>query len=469
MYRLTALGLIALLGWGCAGEDDPARTAAELEAALDGASPGDTVRAASGTFRGTFVVLEGVSIDGAGIGSTILESDGDAAVVVLEASSTGTAVRNVTVRSSGSAGVVARGPGAASLEHVRVESSRGIGVGGEDVGTFRLVDVTLIGPVTRDNVSSLPIDPTPADTATHGIVLVRVTTAEMLRVDIHGYAKFGALFVESGVTWETGDASENVSTGMMAYGGSVTLDAVEVSRTIGAFTLIPPYNAVFAGGADVSSMGLVTSGGEGYGILHSDASGQHVDLVSEDNTAAGLWVQSSAGVSITGAGSRFANNSFAGVVALDSSDVTLSDASITATRLLRRVFGETSTVEVGDGIQLVRSVDAITLSNLSLDGNERAGLLVDLDGGDTSGIGITSVSADGTGAQLGVIAQNGTLAAGWDAMVDRLGETAANDSAFLAAGTVLDVAGVVAPTDMPVADDVSTGGLAAVGVVAPTD
>ena len=466
MYRLIALSLVALIG--CAGEDGPASSAAELSAALGGAGAGDTVRASAGTFRGSFVVPDGVTLEGAGDG-TILESSDDRAVVILRATSAQTTVRNVTVRSTGSAAIVATGAGTATVDTVRVESTRGIGIGGEDAGTFRLVDVSLVGPVTRDNVSSLPLDPTPADTATHGIVLVRVADAELLRVTVNGYAKFGALFVESGVDWDTGNANENVSTGMMSYGGSATLTGVEIARTIGGFTLIPPYNAVFANGSIVSTTNLVASGGEGYGVLHSATGGNHVNLVAEDNTAAGLWAQDTAGLSLSGASSRIANNAFAGVVALESADVTIEDAAITDTRMARRVFGETGTVEVGDGIQLVRSVTAITLRNLTLTNNQRAGTLIDLGGSTTDGITLTSVTANATGTSLGVVAQNGTLTAGWDATVARMGDTATNDPAFLTSGALLDIAGVVAPTDMPAADDISTGGLGAVGVVAPTD
>lgn len=464
--RLSTLTLVVVLG--CSGsDDDPASSSAELTAALEAAGSGDTVRASAGTFRGSFVVPEGVTLEGAG--ATILESDGDEAVVVLRAGSAPAGVRNVTVRSSGSAGVIATGAGAATIETVRVESTRGIGIGGEEVSTFRLVDVTLVGPVTRDNVSSLPLEPTPADTATHGIVLVRVADAEFLRVTVNGYAKFGALFVDSGVDWNTGNANENVSTGLMSYGGSATFTGIEVARTIGGFTLIPPYNAVFADGSVVSTTDLVASGGEGYGVLHAATGGNHVNLVAEGNTAAGLWAQDTAGLSLSGASSRIADNAFAGIVALDSSDITLEDAAISDTRMARRVFGETSTVEVGDGVQLVRSSTAITLRNLTLTNNQRVGTLIDLGGTTIDGVTLEAVTANATGTSLGVVAQNGTLAAGWDSMVARMGDTGTNDSAFLASGIVLDVAGVVAPTDMPIADDISAGGLSAVGVVAPTD
>ena len=466
MYRLIALSLVVLVG--CGGEDEPASSAAELSAALAGAGAGDTVRASAGTFRGIFVVPDGVTLVGAGDG-TILESAGDEAVVMLRATSSETTVRNLTVRSTGTAAVIATGAGTATVDTVRVESTRGIGIGGEDAGTFRLVDVTLIGPVTPDNVSELPLDPTPADTATHGIVLVRVADAELLRVTVNGYAKFGALFVESGVDWDTGNANENVSTGLMSYGGSATLTGVEVARTIGGFTLIPPYNAVFANGSVVSTTNLVASGGEGYGVLHSGTGGSHVGLIAEDNTAAGLWAQDTAGLALSGASGRIANNAFAGLVALDSSDVTVEDIAVTDTRMARRVFGETSTVEVGDGIQLVRSTTAITLRNVTLTNNQRAGTLIDLGGSTIDGVSLESVTANATGTSLGVVAQNGTLTAGWDSMVTRMGDTATNDPSFLTAGSILDIAGVVAPTDMPAADDISSGGLGAVGVVAPTD
>jgi hypothetical protein len=96
--------------------------------------------------------------------------------------------------------------------------------------------------------------------------------------------------------------------------------------------------------------------------------------------------------------------------------------------------------------------------------NARVGVLLDLDGGMFDGIDIRSVDVDGTGGQLGAIAQNGVIPPGWDDNVMRSPVIDANDSGF--SGTLATV-GIVGPSDMPAVDAVLMSGLA--GIVGPSD
>jgi hypothetical protein len=373
------------------------------------------------------------------------------------------------VESDGVAAIALGGSGIARLADVEVRISRGVGIGAEGLAELVLQDVSVTGPVTADNATMQPVEPTPEVTATHGIVIVGIDSASLIEVEVSGIAMVGALFVDSRTTWNGGGATDNLGTGLMAAGGTIDLNALEVCRTLQGFRLPPVFGGVFAGGVDVTSTDLDVCGNDGYGLVHSGASGHHENLVGADNANAALWIQQSTGVTVDGAMTSFADNEFAGVVVIDSSDVTVADASVERTRQVVRTVGLTGRVEVGDGVQLVRSTDNITLRNINLVDNERAGLLLELGSGNTDGVSLSTVAASGTGVQLGVVAQSGTLGTGWDDGVTRSGALETNDATFLASGVPLDIVEVVTPTDLPQTAAFASDGLSVVGVVTPTD
>ena len=469
-YALPLI-LAVSLQLGC-GSDETAHTDyASLTAALEGASLGDTVRVGAARIEGgTVRVPPGVTLVGSGDVSIIVAPADNVAVAALTSpGGPETRVSSVRVESSGRAGVVAVGGGSARIDSVTVQATKGIGIGAEDVATLTMIDVTLTGPVTPENADSQPLDPAPNDTATHGIVLVNVTRADLTRVSSVGFAEFGALLVNSGVTWTEGGADRNLGTGIMSYGGSATLDGLTVCGTLQGLRLIPAYGIVLTNDTLTDTRGLTICDGQGYGALHAGARALHTDLVATGNTNAAVWLQDTDMFEINGSGSRLAGNAFAGVVVVDSTNVTVADATIDGTRSVTRVVGEVGTVQVGDGVQLVRSTASVFLRNLTLVGNERTGILADLNGGSSSDITFDAVSASATGTAYGVLAQGGTITAGWDTGVTRMGAAVTNDETFFASGSMLDIVGVVAPTDIPMAAGIADSGLPILGVVAPTD
>ncbi len=478
MNRLTTtVCLMSLLAACSSSGDGVASSAAALTSALNGASPGDTVHVGAGTFTGSFAVPAGVFVVGAGSTTIIDNGDGSAPALVVTATAgqPPTMIQNVDLTSAGGAAMVVGGTGDVEIQHVHATVNLGIGIGIQDVHTVQMLDVQVSGPVTTDVIPTLPLDATPDVTATHGIVIVGVAQATMNDVQASGFALFGALLVDSTTSWTGGGASDNVGVGVMAYGGSATLHSLELCRTLSAFRLQPPYGAVFANGAAVDTDSLNVCDGEGYGILESGgASGQNLNLSASGNHGSGVWLQSVDNVQIAGDATNIDNNYLAGVVAIDSSNIALADGTISNTQLMTRISAETGTVNVGDGVHLVRSTDGISLSNLTLQTNHRAGALFDLNGASTSGITLDSVTAttedpSGETPELGVVAQDGTLMPGWDTGVTRAGTATTNDTSFISAGSTLGIVDVVAPTDMPQAANLETQGLNAVGVVAPTD
>ena len=460
MRHALLLAATLLVGACTSGDDDAVASCDpdELQAALSNAADGDTVRIGTCRLTVSLTVPAGVTLEGAGVDDSVLVGpDGEVALTV-EPAAGGTFVRNLSVESAGPAAVLVEGAGSATIEHVQIVASRGIGLGVEGLDDLILTNVSLRGPVDAANASGYLPPVSSEDVATHGLVIVGVGAATLNDVDSSGYAQFGALIVDSAITWSGGGTSENLGTGLMTWGGSATLTSLDLSGTFEGLQLIPAYGGVFAGGADVDTTSLHVSDSEGYGLLHSESTARHIDLTARNNDLAAVWLQNCSRFELSGAGSGLVGNGLAGIVAVDSSDVTIRHAHVDATVTRTMIVAETGSVQVGDGIQLVGTTDNVTLENLTLSGNARVGLLVDFAGGTLDSLSMADVSVDGSGEALGAIAQGGTLRAGWDDGVMRQGATAANDAAL---ADDLDVVGIVDPSDLPTAAALADQGLAA--------
>jgi hypothetical protein len=458
-----AVGLFA-----AACNSGPGAPAADrLSRALNGAESGETVQLGAGSVTGSFEIPAGVVVEGSEDGqTTVVAPDGDPGLV-LQPGPEGqpTTVRNVTVISQGGFGVVARGDGRVALTDVNVEAHTGVGIGLENLAAATLERVHAQGPVTAENPSA-PAEPTPDNSATHGIVLLRVADAQLTDVTSNGFTLFGALLLGSDTSWQGGGASENMGTGLMVEGGSADLEALRLCDEFQGVRLLPAFGGVFSGGADVTSSALQTCNVEGLGLFHAGATGLHTDLAATGNNDAAVWIQDTEQFEIRGMGTMLAENGLGGVVAVDSSGLVVQDAEIRSTQLQPRVLSEAGLIEVGDGIQLVGTTNDVMLDNLLLENNERVGMLLDLAGSSTSQVAIGDVTVDGEGDQLGAIAQDGDVGPAWDEGIMRLGATATNDPEF--SGT-LDVVKAVSPTDYPTASDVADSGIDIFGAVSPTD
>jgi hypothetical protein len=446
---------------GCSDDDaGPICSAEALTAALAGASPGDTVRIGGCRIEGSFTVPAGVTLAGRGIGTTTVAWSGtDTPALRIGSGTAAAVVTDLTVETDGSAGILARGDGAVEVRRVAVRATRGIAVGVEGFRSASLEDVRLDGPVTAANAASWPADVTSADTATHGLVAVRVADLSLVRFETHGFAGFGGLAVDAATDWRGGSASANLGVGLMLHGGSGTLEDVEVCGTFQGVRLVPAYGLVFAGGADVSTARLEVCEGEGYGMLHDDVGAMHVDLSAHDNGDAAIWIQRCPWFELSGADTLLERNRFAGVVVRESGNVIVRNATIDASALAIRTFAETGSVRVGDGVQVVRPTGIVSLESVSLANNERVGVLLDVTSEQMADVNFDAVTVSGMGTQYGVVAQGDAYADGWDDGVTREGTTGVNDAAF---STPLGIAGSLAAGDMPAASVVEADGLAGI-------
>ncbi len=257
-----------------------------------------------------------------------------------------------------------------------------------------------------------------------------MSSAQLTDVTASGFADFGVQLVESATVWEGGGASANLGTGLIVHGGSATLSGLDLSDGLQGLRLMPPYAGVFAASATVRSSAITVNGGEGFGLLHDSSSVQHDDLVAQDNAYAALWVQHCPSFALLGSGSVLSGNGLAGVALVDTESAEVEDVRIEASYLVSRSFGLLGMIDVGDGVHIADPAGPHVMSDLTLLGNERTGILLDLGGGSTELVTFDRVTVDGTGEQLGVVAQSGTIVDDWDGNVTRQGTTIENDSSF---------------------------------------
>ena len=411
------------------------------------------------------MVPAGVRVEGAGIGETfVIARDGQPALVL--SGGDGSEVSGLTVVADGGFGIVSHSGRSATVRDTQIQVPRGVGLGAEGLASLILSNVEIVGPVTSDNAGVQPLSPTPADSASHGLVVIRVGDARFDRVRVRGFAAFGGLLVESQTSWADGEVSETLGTGLMVHGGSADIDGVTVRLGYQGFRLVPSYGVVTSAQAEMSTARVEICDIEGPGLLHDASTVDHEDLIVRDNADVGLWIQEDATMRLHGVGSLVSNNGLAGVVAMRARDVMVEDAEIASTRLLPRAVGGMRSVTAGDGVQVVGSGDRVLLRNVVLRDNARIGALFDLEGQTTERLGLEGVNVEGAGSQFGVIAQGGTLLPDWDVGVQRLGATVINDSIFEGR---LDILEAVSPTDFGALEAAAAAGIDRFGAVSPTD
>ncbi|HJL18147.1 MAG TPA: hypothetical protein RMH99_20960 [Sandaracinaceae bacterium LLY-WYZ-13_1] len=423
MSSRAALGTLLAafaLAVGCDGELCDAE---DVQAALDDAAEGEVVEAGACEIDGALRVPAGVTLRGQGAEATAIVGNGGAVVTV----GSGAGLEALSVRAELGRAVVVEGPGAA-----------------------RLAGLVVAGPVDEGGADVLPPMPGPDETATHGLIVdgAGSTDAPVVLDDVtvRGFGRFGALFLDSHVAWEGGGASENLATGLMAVGGRVELTDVAITDTYRGLSPFA-YGAVFRDGAQVVSDGLVLRDNQGPGALHDHATIEHAALEARGNDDPGLWVQSSARLGVDGA--TLEDNAVAGLVVVDTEDVTVTGTTLSDTRMAIRVVDDVE-LQAGDGIHLVMpTASSLRLEGVTASGNPRAGLLVEVGDGALPDGAVSDVVVDASGDAFGAVAQTPSAPLAPDvfgAGLERRGAAAANDAAL---ADRLGIFGAVAPMFLP--------------------
>lgn len=447
-------------GGGGSGICDPA----DLAAALASASPGDTVRVGACTVRGSFTVPSGVTLAGLHPWVSAIEAPAGRVGVQLCAEGDRSELRDIRIESDGVAGVLAGGSNEAAIRNVVVLADRGVGIALDGLGRVEMTGVYLQGPVTAENADSVEHLAPPTETATHGVVGDAVGDADLRHVSAHGFSQFGALFVESDVTWEHGGAGDGVGVGIAVWGGSAELSRVRVERLFrGAGRPDGDHaaGAAFVAGATVTTDRLSASETEGWGVFHNEAGvTEHDRLRASHNELTGVWYQNGEYMQLDGA--HLVGNDYAGVFAFFSDLISIEDTRIVGTReVTLPVYGT-----AGDGIQTVSTNADVYDTSLML--NDRVGMFSWVEGPAPCLTPEEHLNIDGLRVlavrdQLGAIfhhEENGTALI--EDGVRRIGLADRNDSAYIADPEPFTVlAEGPAPCLLPQAQLVVDGGIAA--------
>lgn len=450
--RVVAGVVAVLVTAGCSGG---VCSGAELEAALRDAPDGSTVSVGACRVEGRFTVARGITLRGEGPELSTLAGPGT--VVVVEGS--GATLEGLRIEHGSGHGVVAVGASSLTVREVEVRSARGrAAIGLDDVASVVLEDVIVAGPVTAANAIDLPEPPTESDSALYGLALVDVASARLDRVSVSGFALAGAALARSDVTWNDGAVSTNVGLGIWASGGALRVERVGVTDTLRGFRGEPTFGLAVGGGAELTTIDVTVERVEGgFGLLSDGGSAAHDGLAVAEASAGAILAQRTTSLVLRGA--ELHDNDFGGLVAVEAGGLRVEDSTIASTRTVVRMLSAWGSVEIGDGLQLVRPVAGTAIHRTALSGNERAGVLIDLAGGDSDRVELDSVGVDAAGSAFGCVAQNGATLDGWDSGVTRSGAAAANDAAF---GGGLDVVEIVGPSDLPPSSLLD-------GIVGPSD
>lgn len=443
------------------------------EAALAEAAAGEVVELGACELQGPLHVPPGVTL--AGTEGTVVVAPVESGGIIALGGSGPTEIRDLSVRVEGRIGVLVRGGADAAVTDVEVDARRGIALGVAELASLEMTRVSLTGPVSSDNASEsrwlrvasapAPMDacPDPMDcecqpgeldeaagevcdatghwatwTATFGLVLTDVAAATLTDVEVRGFAQWGAVFTDSDVTWVGGGVHDTLGIGIRQVGGALRLEDAAADTTHAGVRGERPYAVVATDGGRLEALRVEVSDNDRYGVLLSGATGLLEDVVAERNGDAALWLAETDDFELRGAGTRLADNAFAGAVVTASSGVRIADGSIDATVEQERPVGTIGLLRVGDGVHITDTRGSIELADLTFDANEHAGIAVDLGAMGSGDVVFTGVQVSGTGTQLGAIAGRpaspGQLTAeapaGWDDGITRVGAVTDNDLAF---------------------------------------
>ncbi|MFN9811113.1 MAG: hypothetical protein ACK6CU_15950 [Deltaproteobacteria bacterium] len=447
----------------CLGCGDPC-DAGDVRARLSAAEAGEVVTLPACRLEAALEVPAGVSLRGTAGSHLVGPTDGPA--VTLTTGAAGPSALEEVRITARHTGVLARGDGDARIRGVTIEAERGVAVHLEAAGETRVTDTTLQGTVNATNRDdSRWLSVTASEAPTHGLVASR-GTLRIARSRIEGFAWL-AVALGTGpatdpleVTLSNSVIGRGLGIGLATRARTLALEDTSVEDVWTGIRGWPSYGVFVEAGA-VTSSGLSIARCDGYGLVQIAGEATHAAPTVTTTGDVGVWLGEGVTATLAGPGARIEDTAFAAIAAVDASRVTLRDLDVVSVRSVRRTVLVRGGIEIGDGIELIGS--AFSLTNVSVTGAERLGLLVDAGASftatDLRGVTVTSEGA-GLGAILGSVdrvaeeASPSTATPGWDADVTRVGAAVANDPAF--AGSL---AAIVAPGP-PSTDDV-------LGVIAP--
>jgi hypothetical protein len=460
MKKLLCVLMVAALGLASCSEDgDKTCTDADcLTSALADAEAGSIVEVGAGTIEGNFTVPAGVTLAGAGSGSTVLKAAGAGPVLEVTTGSSATAVRDLSVEGGSTGGIYASGDGALTLKDLVISVTGGFCVKVREIGSLTAENLELSGNVTQDVQGTIQAKPNGELWALAGLAAVKVGQADLKNINATGFASCGVLLHRTPTVWDGGEMREMVGSGVHVDGqAAVTLKNVNSHDIWGGATPFG-YGLVASNQAEVNTEGMNSKDNFVAGMLFDHATGEHIDAVVTGNQSRGVWIQhcgeAGGGPSVvfSGAGTSLDNNQGVAFGVYHSAGVSLADAHINGTQGANHIpYGqETGMVQIGDAVEIIYS-DELTFTDLVLDNNSRAGVVVD--GRDEQGtaghqtdVSFSNVKISGDG-ERGFSDQNGGSTSAPEVITPELQDADA-------LGGILDVARGLGVSNVPAPDNI---------------
>lgn len=328
--------------------------AGSLTDTLAAAQPGDCIILPAGTYEGSFVLPEDVSI-AASAGADVTLTGGDPVLSIVGGRRS--VVQGLKIL-AGQGGGIAIEPGPAQLIGVKVSQAK---------------DEALLATCTREDCDERE---------------VVITDSEL---------------TQSGV-------------GLRVKGAKVRVSGGRIAEQLGT-SLSAGSGVVASGGANVQLDNVLVEDNQNVGVL-IDGAATRASLTScnvKHNLGRGLWVQgqtADAGeVTVDVNGGEFNDNALVGIGARDTVGLRVTNAAVKSTTMVRVPVDISRSEDVGDGVGLFNGARAITLQGVTLENNARAQLLADSVGSD-----VKIESTTFTGGQYRAVVQQTAEAVQVDAM-----------------------------------------------------
>ena len=313
-----------------------------LEASLKSATAGDCIILPSGTYSGTFVLPENVTL-AASDGATVTLTGGDPVLTV-----------------KGGSRSIVRG--------LRIVGGSGSGIAIEP-GPVQLISVA----VTQSQKSAI--------------------TATCSRPDCD----------EREIAMTDCEVTQS-AVGLRILGARVSVQGGRIAEQLGT-SLSSGSGVVASEGAALALRGVTIERNQNIGVLLDGAATRAtVDSCTiRENSGRGLWAQgqtADAGVqTVTVTGGEISANSLMGIGARDTSGLVIRQTRILTTKAIRVPIDISTSEDIGDGIGLFTGTRAVTIEAVTAENNARAQVIAD-----SAGLGVT-VSGTVSGGRFRVVVQ----------------------------------------------------------------
>jgi hypothetical protein len=344
------------------------------------------------------------------------------------------------------------------IHDVSVSVTGTVGVLVSGIASLTVENLDLTGNVTEAEKDGVPPDPDSTRYAVVGMAVVKTGQADISALTAQGFAAYGVVLFETDTSWDGGEVHHLVGTGIQAAGpAEVSLANLNIHHVWQGAT---PFGYGIVASHDVHLVTEnVTIEDNGLaGLLMDHATGEHRNITISRNGSRGAWLQNchprdralgSVAVGFMGDGNHLDDNSGVAFGVFNSSGVLLENAEINNTAMVTMVALDAGQVEIGDGIEIVGSTD-LEFSNVSLDNNARAGVVIDgrtteLSESDTQ-VAFNQVEISGDGDR-GFQAQNGSPSSEPDVVSPGL-QAADAVGGFLDVASAVDTANIPAPAEI---------------------